>query len=284
MSRLLLNTIALEPNRWMSERCAHFKLMDLLEPIAGAGFRSVEVWQYHLSRETEGAVNSLREAADSVGVQFPVVGCYPVLHHTGEDRLRAEAEAVRVFRYASLLGAKAVKIFAGSLPSADVSPDGYERSIDALQRLAAIGAEHGLAITGETHENTLLDNVDMCLRVLSDLGPSEMGLCYQPYDFADTARSITEYRVLALHVTHLHFQGRIGSEMGLLENADVDYDAFIADLAANGFDGYVCIEFVRDCVVASPAQFDLPLVLANAERDATYLRRIFSKHGMQLGD
>jgi hypothetical protein len=40
------------------------------------------------------------------------------------------------------------------------------------------------------------------------------------------------------------------------------------------FDGYLSIEFVRDCVVDSPEQFDLDTVLANAQRDRRFVESV----------
>ena len=44
MAHLLLNTLALDPNRWTPEKIAYYPLGALLVPIAEAGFGGVELW------------------------------------------------------------------------------------------------------------------------------------------------------------------------------------------------------------------------------------------------
>jgi sugar phosphate isomerase/epimerase len=284
LARLLLNTVALEPNRWTPEKVAHFRLHQLLEPIARFGFGAAEVWQYHISREPEAEIRSLRVAADAVGLQLPVVGFYPVLHLTGNAAGEMFEDAQRVFRAAAILGAEAVKIFVGNSASAVLSQQEFRQSVTALRTLAEIAGRNGLMLIGETHEETLFDTVDTCRRVLGDIGASNFRICFQPFDFSDTARTVADYHALAPDVVHLHFQGRRGNEMSLLEDADVDYRVLARALARNGFEGFASIEFVKDCVVDTPAQFDMVRVLDNACRDARFLRRAFAESGLPLSD
>jgi sugar phosphate isomerase/epimerase len=68
--------------------------------------------------------------------------------------------------------------------------------------------------------------------------------------------------------------------MSLLKNADLDYKAITGALAAHGFDGYLCIEFVKDCVVSTPADFDLMHVLRNARRDYTFVQKAAARSNM----
>ena len=69
MAHLLLNTLALDPNRWTPEKIAYYPLDALLMPIAEAGFHGVELWQYHVSREREAGVRRLRAQAEALGLE-----------------------------------------------------------------------------------------------------------------------------------------------------------------------------------------------------------------------
>ena len=89
MVYLLLNTLALDPHRWTPEKVGYYRLEALLEPIAEAGFHGVELWQYHLCRESKAEVQQLRTKAEALGVRFPVVGMYPQLHRDGTSRRKA---------------------------------------------------------------------------------------------------------------------------------------------------------------------------------------------------
>ena len=53
-------------------------------------------------------------------------------------------------------------------------------------------------------------------------------------------------------------------------------------LAKDGFDGALSIEFVKDCVVARPADFDLGRVLANAQQDRAFVEAAWADAGQAL--
>ena len=80
-------------------------------------------------------------------------------------------------------------------------------------------------------------------------------------------------------VWHLHYQGRKGREICLLEDADLDYAQYTRFIAESGFKGYLCIEFVKDCVVACSELLDVTKVLTNAERDREFVRKHLERFG-----
>lgn len=278
-AELLLNTIALDPNRWTAEKQPYYRLADLLPVLSGSGFDALEVWQYHLSTLDVAGVQELERGAD-LGVRFPVVGLYPVLDGAGLQRRRRHLWGL--LDRASALGARVVKMFAGRLGSEEVDADGYRRSVAFARELAGAAAERGLTLTAETHPDTLCDDAEACLRFLQDVAAPNLGLCYQPFDFADTARAVADYERLRAHVTHIHLQGRVGEQMCLLEDADLDYRALFRTLGAHGFEGYLCIEFVAGCVVERAADFDLALVLGSARRDRAFVRALAQEAGVVL--
>jgi 3-dehydroshikimate dehydratase len=267
---LLLNTIALDPNRWTPEKVAFHDLADLLPALAESGFRALEVWQYHVSRLSDDEVHALAEQARALGIAFPIVGLYPALHLEGEERAQEWEAMQQLVRRAERLGATIVKIFVGQLGSDKVGA-AYERSVAFARDLALVAGKHGLTLTAETHPDTLCDSVPATLRFFDDVDAANVRLCYQPFDFESTERTIADYRTLLEHIIHVHLQGRCDDRMALLEKAEVDYRGFLRTLAADGFDGYLCIEFVEGCVVERPEDFDLAHVLANARRDRAFV-------------
>ena len=271
MPSLLLNTIALDPNRWTAEKRPFFKLADLLPAVAAAGFGALEVWQYHLSTPDAAGVEALAERAGALGVTFPIVGMYPVLDAEGAERERAWSEVETVVRRAERVGARAVKMFAGRLGSNEADAAAVARSVAFTRDLVALAADHGLGVTAETHPNTLCDNVPATRRFLDAVADERLALCFQPFDFTSTKRAVADVRALAERVAHVHLQGRRAGEIVLLEEAEVDYAAVLRVLVENGFDGAVSIEFVKDCVVERPADFDLDAVLENARRDRAFV-------------
>ena len=269
MPSLLLNTIALDPNRWTPDKTPAVRLADVLEAVVAAGFARLEVWQYHLSTLSEREVDDLVAHAERLGVGAPIVGVYPALHLVGAEREREWEEVSRTIERAERLGARAVKMFAGTRGSDVATPAEAERSVEMSRRLAGLAREHGMSLVAEAHPDTLCDSVGATRRFLDAVG--DVRVCFQPYDFTSTEKTLADYRALHEHVVHVHLQGRRGGRMSLLESADIDYLRVLSALAADGFAGALSIEFVEGCVVGDAADFDLDLVLENAGRDRAFV-------------
>jgi sugar phosphate isomerase/epimerase len=280
MIHLLLNTISLEPNRWTADKIPHHKLDSLLEPIANSGFRFIEIWQYHISRESQINIEIIHQTANSLGLSFPIVGMYPKLHLEDQAR-RVEMDcAKRLFEYAKILGGKIIKIFVGNRQSVKITSREYETSVEFMKVLTGVARTFNLTIAGETHENTLFDNIDACARFMQDVDVENFKICFQPYDFRNTQKAIDAYGALSEDVIHVHLQGRKDEDINLLENSDLDYEKLIQAIAEKAFDGYISIEFVKDCVVKKPADLDLNLVLRNAQRDRDFVMALIEKGGI----
>jgi len=274
MPSLLLNTIALDPNRWTPTKQPYTHLETVLDRVVASGFRQLEVWQYHLSTLDAAAMDALVAQVLHLGIEAPIVGVYPSLHLEGEARERQWNELALTIERAQRLGTRAVKMFAGSLASEDASEADVERSVAFTRQLIGLAAEHGMTLTAEAHPDTLCDSPEATLGFLEAVGSDTLKVCYQPYDFASTTQTVADYRALRQHVVHVHLQGRRNDQMSLLEEAEVDYSVFLNELASDSFEGALSIEFVKGCVVPDPSEFDLELVLANAQRDADFVASV----------
>ncbi len=282
MVKLLLNSIALDPNRWTKDKIPYFRLERLLAAIADAGFRFIEVWQYHISEESGPGIERIRALADSLGLSMPVVGLYPQLHLTGDEHERHMANVKNLIGAAATLGAEVVKIFVGSRASALLSQAEYERSVGCVKELMSLASAHDLIVTGEMHQKTLLDTIESCERLIVDVGDKRFKICFQPFDLRDTEQALRDFDRVAKDALHVHYQGRREKKMELLENSDLDYRRLTQALAAHDFRGYICLEFTKDCVVERPEEFKLRTVLENARRDREFVLRIAQDVNMEI--
>ncbi|MFP4176099.1 MAG: sugar phosphate isomerase/epimerase family protein [Planctomycetota bacterium] len=272
--QILLNSIAVEPNRWSEGKIPHFRLESLLEDIARAGFDAIEVWQNHLALLEGEEVESLVETARSFDLGFPIIGMYPRFHLEGEER---EAELNRFRSMAekmNLIDADIIKLMPGGLPSGDLNPELWEKSVGFMREVLEATAQYDILFTLETHGGTVADDPDALERFMEDLNSERIEVCWQPYDFSSTGKAIKLFDRFSGEITHLHLQGRKGGDMELLEHADIDYRQVLGHIFNSDFDGYISIEFVRDCVVDSPDKFDLQRVLDNARRDREFVESI----------
>ncbi len=282
MAQIVLNTVALDPLRWSTPKRNHFSLAELIGPISlETRFRGLEIWQYHLTDIALNDVEALQLRLAEAQLTAEVVGLYPVL--CGSLATDSMAECKRLIDVAAVLGAKSVKIFVGDQPSADISDGAWEESLRNLDALIRAADSAGVALNGENHQNTLFDDVLSLTHTMAAVGEGRMGVCFQPYDFTDSHHTLEVLRKLAPDVRHVHFQGRaLDGEFCLLEDAPIDYPAFMSVLKNARFDGPMSIEFVKDCVVASISDFDLELVLANAEKDRRFLERTAGQVGLEI--
>lgn len=274
MKPILLNTIALEPNRWTREKKAFFKLDTLLKSASDHGFSAFEIWQYHISRETDEGLMEIVDLANERHLTFPVIGIYPKLHLADEEKEKELEEIKKICRYADKLHARILKFFVGSKSVTQLSHDEYERSVEFLKEMAVITKEHGLRMTGEVHENTLFESRESCRKFMHDVDAENFKICFQPIDFKDTDQAILLYDELKEDIIHIHLQGRKDGEMCLLEEADVHYGRLLKHIRDSGFTGYFSIEFVKDGIVKNPVDLDLKKVLKNAEKDRDFAKSL----------
>lgn len=272
--QILLNTIALEPNRWTERRIPHFKLVDLLGPIEAAGFRSLEVWQNHVALLRPEELETLRQRVQQAGIALSIVGMYPAFHLDGSEREGELARWDGMFDIAEMLGARALKVMPGRVPSAQMTAQIWDRSVEFVREACRRAEKRGLIIPLETHAGTVADDPDALLRFLRAVGSEALKVCWQPFDFSSTQKAIELYDRLAPYVVHLHLQGHRGTEVALLEESDLDYARVLSHILASGFDGYLSIEFVQDCVVDAPERLDLNRVLANAQADMRFVESV----------
>jgi sugar phosphate isomerase/epimerase len=278
MITILLNSIALDPNRWTSEKIPYFRLLDLIEPIGEAGFRYVEVWQQHILPEDAETVMGIRDVGNALGVAFPIVGAYPKLHLDSRDQEQELEQFRQIVERAQILGSKVIKIFVGTKGSEDLDEVEYEQSVAFLDQLVTLAGEHDLRITGEMHGKTLFDGVSSTLQVVETIGSDNFSVCYQPYNFKSTNEAIEDFISVVENSIHVHYQGKKNGRLDYLEHSDIDYAHLTRELIRQQFDGYLCIEFVKDCVVENPSDFSLGAVLANAQRDRKYIVNILDEH------
>ncbi|MFC1525297.1 sugar phosphate isomerase/epimerase family protein [Candidatus Latescibacterota bacterium] len=272
--RLLFNTIMLEPNRWTADHALTYPLTQLLDPIRGAGFEELEIWQYHLSGLDRKGVAKVAEAISQSGLRASALGAYPLLHVSETEWEAAREQLERLIEYGTELGIEALKIFPGRVASADADADTWSVSVERLQWLARELAARGVLLTMETHGNTLCDTLGSARRLLEELGAeANTGLCFQPYADDDTEAAMAVFDALRERVLHLHLQNRRGADRvaSLLEEGDwTDYRQFLPHVRESGFDGLSCLEFTAGITPPDGEAFDLRLVVDNAARDRAF--------------
>ncbi len=277
MIQILLNSIALEPNRWTSDKIAYFNLGQLIAHIAGAGFHFIELWQFHISRVTESKIKEYHRIAEAHNLSFPVIGMYPALHFRDLRRQQELDSIERLMKYAKLLGTDILKTFVGTVGSEQITDSEYERSVEFMLKILELADSYNLTIAGETHQNTLFDTMESCQKTMAAINSENLKVCFQPLDFDNTEKAISDYQSLADNIIHIHYQGQKNGKYALLADSDLDYTKLTTAVIERGFSGKICIEFVKDCVVKEPKFFDVHKVLENAILDRDFIVKALEK-------
>ena len=270
--QLLLNTIMLEPNRWTVDKQLTYSLGELLEPIAAAGFRGLEIWQYHLSSLRAEDCEELPGRLQSLGLRAVALGAYPQFHLEGQQAAAEQSLLDRLVADAARLGCAAFKIFPGRVASADADDELWQLSAERMSRLAEALDRHDIVLTLETHGGTLCDSLDGTLRLLDSLrGCANVGICFQPYLEDDTEAATAAFDTLATRVRHLHLQNRIDGAVSLLADGEwTDYRRFLPHVRDSGFDGLMSLEFTAGITPVGGEPFALNRVIANAVQDREF--------------
>ena len=282
--QLLFNTIMLEPNRWTAPGRLTRPLEALLEPIRRAGFRDLEIWQYHISALSPSGVEGLAGRMRDLGMRAAAAGAYPRLHLSGGDAQAEQRLLDTVADYAALLGCTTLKIFPGRVASADADAGVRRLSIERIRRLADRLGEAGIALTLETHGGTLCDTLDATCRLLEELGSCDnAGICLQPFPGDDTGKAVAAFDRLFSRVRHLHLQNLSDAgEFCMLEEVTwIDYRRFLSHVRDAAFAGIACLEFTEGIAPPGGAPLDPREVLANARRDCDFVLEIWGRGSSQ---
>lgn len=282
--RTLLNTIAIEPNRWTQEKIPARDLMELLPAIGDAGFTGLEIWQYHFSRKTDADLKALREAASGRGLSFEIAGLYPLFHLEGEEGNAAEREMHGLLDRAALLGVERIKFFFGRVAARNITPRQLELTHSRVRAWIHYGRhEHGLGFCAELHQGTLFDPFEYGRAYLDSNQELDLKVCWQPYSGDTTERCLEIIQGLGPAMVHAHFQASNAQGRCLLPEAGLDYRRIVPALQAANPDFLPSIEFVRGGFGSAEHPFSLSNALADAVADATWIDALLASEAPRSG-
>jgi len=155
-----------------------------------------------------------------------------------EDRGNQEEAARRWIDAAAVLGAPAIRVFAGM--ASGLSADGMlGKCVASLAASAAAAAERGITLGLENHGGL---SADQAVRLMDDVGSPHLRMVLDTGNFPDDALGSIEKtasRAVYVHAKTYAFDGA-GNETRL------PYERIIEILEASGFNGYLSIEFEGD--------------------------------------
>lgn len=254
---LLLHTICLEPARWTPKRVSR-PLLDLLPPIAAAGFSQVEIYEPHLA--DPGQWEAIKGALEEHNLSARILSSYADFGPNGlTDEGAAEAfsrieELIRFFEFRSLRLFPAPKVHPADRAAVKAFT---ERLRDVATRLPHT------EILLETHDGSIADEPARIVEVVRALDLPNVGLLYQPTIFED-AQAVAQFETQRDLIRHVHLQNRRAEGgFALLGEGTVHWARILQNLPAGANASF---EFVPRGICPEP-EFDLAAVLKEVEAE-----------------
>ena len=194
-------------------------------------------------KNREDARTACRLTAET-GVQVLSLGSY----------FRAGAQEDRNFTsllpLAQTVGAKNIRVWAGSRASSDADEGYRSAAASQLRRIAEQAARQGIAVSVEFHQNTLNDSAKSCRALLEQAAHPNLFTYWQPLFQGEDEENLRAALPFLSHV-HVFFWKNYDCRYAL-QAGEGDWKRWIGILKEAGFDGAYLLEFVKD---DSPSQF-----------------------------
>ena len=276
--RVILATIALEPDRWTSFKEPRMDLIELLPVVKQAGFDKLEVWQNHISLRPLAAIRAIKAKSDELGVAFPYIGAYPVFTATGAEALEQERIQADILDKAEILGTRNLKIMlACGLHGGSATPEQIKQVADRFGRWYNAAKMRGIGMCVELHGGTVFDPVEAGEHFMQVYPGLDFTICYQAYDFTNTDKALALADRFPGKISHVHLQApqpeNKGGMYALLKEGTLDYTRLLPHILRNNPGATMTLEFVRHCI-QNNKPFELQPVLESARKDAAFVERI----------
>lgn len=221
---------------------------------ADAGLAGVE-WGTDVHVVDEASAEEAAWVSSEAGLAVLSLGSYYRLG-SGEDFAGVAGLAVRA-------GAPRIRIWAGSLASAD-SDDAHRKEIvEDAKRIADLAGEHGLTLALEYHGGTLTDTPEGTVRLLESIDSPNVGTYWQPAVGLSDEEALASLRQVLPYLVGVHcFSWSPAQERWPLEARGSLWESVAATLHEDSLQLDLMLEFVRD---------DLP---ENVLGDADFLNQV----------
>ncbi|WP_222851450.1 sugar phosphate isomerase/epimerase family protein [Phytoactinopolyspora mesophila] len=172
---------------------------EVLDVAVRAGLRCVE-WGGDIHVPAGDVATARRVAAltSDAGLAVASYGSYFRAGASDDDEFGS------VVASAAALGATRIRIWAGTLGSAEADAAYRRAVVESTRRAADLAAAEGIALGYEFHGNTLTDDVDSALRLLAEVGRDNVTSYWQPPNGMADAAAVETLRRLGDIVPAVH--------------------------------------------------------------------------------
>lgn len=214
---------------------------EILAACKSAGLSLIE-WgsDVHVPAGNERIADEVAKMTADAGLRTITYGSYFRIAHTPLAELNAYLDS------ACRLGAKNIRMWCGTTPSAKATPDIREKIVKEGRIAAERAAAHGLNITLECHSGTLTDDCDSAMRYLAEVNHPAMRMYWQPSQFHTEEYNLAAAQKYAPHTECLHvFHWDASRRYPLADGAEI-WAKYLDIFAAQDRKIGLLLEFMHD--------------------------------------
>ncbi len=147
---------------------------------------------------------------------------------------------------ASGIGARYMRIWAGTKYSCDATPDERRKTVEIIKETCRKAAPYGIKVCTECHIETLTDDYESALRLVDEVAEDNFGLYWQPNQFRDTEYNLKACRATLPYMTNVHVFHWSADSMFPLEVGKDIWSRYIDIISSDGKEHSLQLEFVVD--------------------------------------
>jgi sugar phosphate isomerase/epimerase len=218
-------------------------LDDFADLAAGMGLDAIEPTAYYFADTSPEYLAHLKGKCTRLGLDISGTAVGNNFCHRDPAKLKEQMDYVKTWtEHASRLGAKTVRIFAGSVAKGDMEEAALARCVEAIQEACDHAGKYGIYLALENHGG-ITSTIEQMLRIVRAVRHEWFGVNWDTGNFhgvdpyADLAQ-LAPYAVTVQIKTEIQRAGQKKEDADLKRLLDILRDA--------GYRGYVALEYEAD--------------------------------------
>src|SRR5699024_3554162 len=163
------------------------------------------------------------------------------------DHASNEYEFTTILKTAKVLGAPAIRVWAGIKGSADADEHYRLKVVEDGKRIADLAAQEGISVHLEYHDKTLTDTKESAKQLMEAIAHSNMHLYWQPSNNVSIEERLRSIELVGKWITNIHifhwysFKDRMSLAEGFNE-----WRNYLENIQQDGKERYVLMEFFKN--------------------------------------
>lgn len=217
---------------------------NIAEAMVNAGISAIE-WgsDVHIPPNDENAVENALAVSRNFGIRTVSYGSYYRCTANKEEISATVSTAVK-------LGAKNIRVWAGTRESADADKDYRSEVVKNLAEMCREAAKFDLTVSPEFHGGTLTDHYESAVRLVDEVCAENLQLYWQPNQHRDLDYNRKALKAVLPYLSNVHVFSWSGDKHFPLVQGEREWREYIDIIRTSGRDHNMLLEFVCDDTAA----------------------------------